>query len=94
MTAVNARDKAKDGSERMRDNSHDGSERTRDKAKDGSERMRDNNAHDGSERTRDDGRKSLHHQGIEPRPFAWKAKILIIRPMALWKLFSRRISGP
>ena len=100
------RDKAKDGGERMRDNNaHDGSERTRDKAKDGSERtrdkakdgierMRDNNAHDGSERTRGDGRKSLRHQEIEPRPFAWKAKMLTIRPMALWKLFTRRISGP
>ena len=103
MTAVNAQEgsermmrdnNAHDGSERMRDNSHDGSERTRDKAKDGSERMRDNNAHDGSERTRGDGRKSLRHQEIEPRPFAWKAKILTIRPMALWKLFTRRISGP
>ena len=71
---------AHDGSERMRDNWHDGSERTRDKAKDGSERMRDNNAHDGSERTRGDGRKSLRHQGIEPRPIAWEANILTIRP--------------
>ena len=25
----------------------------------------------------------LHHRGIEPRPFAWKAKILTIRPMML-----------
>jgi hypothetical protein len=85
---------AHDGSERMRDNSHENSERTRDKAKDGSERMRDNNAHDGSERTRGDGRKSLRHQGIELQPFAWKAKILTIRPIALWKLFTRRISAP
>ena len=23
----------------------------------------------------------MHHRGIEPRPFAWKAKILTIRPM-------------
>ena len=82
---------AHDGSERMRDNWHDGSERTRDKAKDGSERMRDNNAHDGSERTRGDGRKSLRHQEIEPRPFAWKAKILTIRPMALRELFAQRM---
>ena len=78
MTAVNARE--------IRPN-------TRDKAKDGSERMRDNNAHGGSERTRGDGRKSLRHQEIEPRPFAWKAKMLTIRPMALWKLFTPRISG-
>jgi hypothetical protein len=25
----------------------------------------------------------MRHRGIEPRPFAWKAKILTIRPMAL-----------
>ena len=41
----------------------------------------------------DDGRKSLRHRGIEPRPFAWKAKILTIRPMALRKLFARRMYG-
>jgi hypothetical protein len=31
----------------------------------------------------------LRHRGIEPRPFAWKAKILTIRPMALWKFSTR-----
>ena len=35
----------------------------------------------------------LRHRGIEPRPFAWKAKILTIRPMALESFFARRLSS-